>query len=104
LHNGKNIEWGCRIGQPCGKPYFSVKYGICFAGYLTEYKKYDIMRISQGDAGDTVTARRLPRTASINYCRLAQHCHDILPSIANNNVVCNAAKSGCKAYGFAKAV
>ncbi|MCI5844892.1 MAG: hypothetical protein MRZ94_03845 [Oscillospiraceae bacterium] len=30
--------------------------------------------------------------------------HDILPSIANNTVVCNAANSGCKAIGFAKAV
>jgi len=30
--------------------------------------------------------------------------HYILPSIANNIIVCNAAKSGCKAIGFARAV
>lgn len=30
--------------------------------------------------------------------------YDILSSIANNGVVCNAAKSGCKAIGFARTV
>ena len=29
---------------------------------------------------------------------------NILSSIANNGVVCNAAKSGCKAIGFARTV
>ena len=35
---------------------------------------------------------------------LKKEWDNILSSIANNGVVCNAAKSGCKAIGFARTV
>ena len=39
-----------------------------------------------------------------DYRQKAESGSDILSSIANNGVVCSAAKSGCKAIGFARTV
>jgi len=42
-------------------------------------------------------------SAAVSYAK-TYWSHYILSSIANNGVVCSAAKSGCKAIGFARTV